>query len=67
VFTTVSRLSKEGERDYAAHFHTIDPNVPLLTKVPLGQWLCTHHYYDDKFVSRNEFYQDFLRTTTAAI
>jgi DNA-binding CsgD family transcriptional regulator len=46
--------------EYAAHYAHIDPRRQLaLTHAP-GQLLACHEHFDARFVSRNEFFQDYL-------
>lgn len=46
--------------DYAAHYAQIDPRRQLaLTQAP-GQLLNCNEHFDSRFVSRNEFFQDYL-------
>ncbi|SBT11167.1 hypothetical protein PROAA_910028 [Candidatus Propionivibrio aalborgensis] len=46
--------------DYAAHYAQIDPRRQLaLTQAP-GQLLNCNEYFDTRFVSRDEFFQDYL-------
>lgn len=53
-------LASDVGPDYAAHYAQIDPRRQLaLTQAP-GQLLNCHEHFDDRFVSRNEFFQDYL-------
>jgi DNA-binding CsgD family transcriptional regulator len=53
-------LPDEVGPDYAAHYAQIDPRRQLaLTQAP-GQLLNCHEHFDDRFVGRNEFFQDYL-------
>lgn len=49
-----------GERDYLAHYFRIDPRLPIGQSSPTGLVVACHDFLDDRFVSRSEFYQDFL-------
>lgn len=53
-------LPGEVGPDYAAHYAGIDPRRQLaLTQAP-GQLLNCNEHFDSRFVSRNEFFQDYL-------
>lgn len=53
-------LPEDVGPDYAAHYATIDPRRQLaLTRTP-GQLLNCNEHFDSRFVSRNEFFQDYL-------
>lgn len=61
AFSSVGRLPLAGEQDYAEHYHAINPNVKALFNMPAGQWAYSHKFFDEAFVRRDEFHQDFLR------
>ncbi len=46
--------------DYANHYIAIDPRQNIIRGAAVNEWLCCHHTHDQKFVARNEFYQDFF-------
>lgn len=46
--------------DYAAHYAHIDPRRGLSMTMAPGQILACHKHFDTRFVSSNEFYQDYL-------
>ena len=46
--------------DYVQRYSQIDPRRARMATVPLGQLARCDHFFDDRFVSRNEFFQDFL-------
>ncbi|MGJ7527577.1 helix-turn-helix transcriptional regulator [Variovorax sp. GB1P17] len=46
--------------DYFRCYHAIDPRVGLAARTPLGQWFHCHEHFDDSFVARDPFYQEFL-------
>lgn len=46
--------------DYVRHFHRIDPRMSFLVPLPTGQWASCHEHFDDDFVAKDPFYQDFL-------
>lgn len=53
-------LPEDVGPDYAAHYAQIDPRRQLaLTQAP-GQLLNCNEHFDSRFVSRNEFFQDYL-------
>lgn len=46
--------------DYVSHYSQIDPRRSRMATVPLGQLARCDQFFDDRFVERNEFFQDFL-------
>lgn len=53
-------LPEDVGPDYAAHYASIDPRRQLaLTQAP-GQLLNCNEHFDSRFVSQNEFFQDYL-------
>lgn len=60
VLSISTGLPQEVGPDYAAHYANIDPRRQLaLTQAP-GQLLNCNEHFDSRFVSRNEFFQDYL-------
>ena len=59
--TQVGQAIEESEanRLYAEHYGAIDPRRVHSMSLPVGDWLVCHRLHDDRFVSSNEFYQDF--------
>ncbi len=51
---------REAATAYQAYFGTIDPRRSVSATAPVGQPVACHHHFDDRFVSRSEFYQDLL-------
>uniref|UniRef100_D5WYU2 Transcriptional regulator, LuxR family n=1 Tax=Thiomonas intermedia (strain K12) TaxID=75379 RepID=D5WYU2_THIK1 len=51
---------REAAAAYQAHFGKIDPRRSISAMAPVGQPVACHHHFDDRFVSRSEFYQDLL-------
>jgi DNA-binding CsgD family transcriptional regulator len=57
---TAGGVSASSEALYIAHYGALDPRVARLDSMAPGEMLvCTEHF-DDRYVSRSEFYQDFL-------
>ena len=52
--------SDEMHARYNAYFGRIDPRREAADKVPVGGVFACQELFDDRFVARNEFYQDFL-------
>lgn len=50
----------EVNSDYVAHYGAIDPRLRLVMTMPVGRTLACHQHFDDAFVRRDEFYNDFL-------
>lgn len=47
--------------DYAAHYAAIDPRQLIAEqKLSTGELLLCHEHFDSRFVSRSEFFQDYL-------
>jgi len=49
-----------AEREYLAHYARIDPRRALTGTKPTGACYACHELLTDRFVAKNEFYQDFL-------
>jgi DNA-binding CsgD family transcriptional regulator len=46
--------------DYLNHWGNVDPRVPMLASLSSCTAAACHHWFDDRFVSGNAYYQDFL-------
>jgi len=46
--------------DYANHFITIDPRQKMIEGAAVNKWLCCNHHFDQSYVNRSEFFQDFF-------
>jgi DNA-binding CsgD family transcriptional regulator/PAS domain-containing protein len=55
-----SLLPAEAEFDYVRTYHRIDPRAGLVIGLAPGQWMHCWEHFDDAFVARDRFYQDFL-------
>ncbi len=44
---------------YRSYYAAIDPRRPIGATAEVGEVRACHWYFDDRFVSRNEFYQDY--------
>ena len=53
-------FSANGAADFANDYFAIDPRTSYFFGGSVGEWRCCHHFFDQNFVDRNEFYQDFL-------
>lgn len=51
---------KAGEQAYLERYAALDPRLELGHRKPTGVGLACHDFFDARFVSRSEFYQDFL-------
>lgn len=60
VLSSSSGLSPLGEIDYVERYAKLDPRAGLAVALPVGQMLVCNHHFDDAYVERSEFYQDFL-------
>lgn len=56
----VGGFPPDGVLAYIREYHAIDPRAALVARLGLGQWISCHHHFDDAFVARDRFYQDFL-------
>lgn len=48
------------ELDYIRFFHTSNPRLLPAMRNGVGKWFHCHEHFDDNFVARNRFYQEFL-------
>jgi DNA-binding CsgD family transcriptional regulator len=55
-----SEASPEAELDYLRTYHRIDPRANLVLGMEPGKWINCWEIFDDDFVARSPFYQDFL-------
>ncbi len=60
VLSVSSGLAVNIGPDYAAHYAGIDPRLQLAFRMPAGASLACHKRFSPSFVSRSEFYQDYL-------
>lgn len=51
---------RDAEDLYRRHYRSIDPRTSLSAASSPGVLIACHDYFDDKYVRRSEFYQDFL-------
>jgi DNA-binding CsgD family transcriptional regulator len=52
--------SPESGLDYIRTYHRIDPRVALQGPWPTKKWLACQEHFDDDYVAKSPFYQDFL-------
>jgi DNA-binding CsgD family transcriptional regulator len=48
-----------GQQEALTYYLRIDPRRVLLSRQAVGSTLLCHEHFDDAFVSRNEFFQDY--------
>ena len=53
-------LPTEGELAYIQRYASIDPRMAVVLQLDPGKWLHCHEMFDDDFVARDPFYQEFL-------
>jgi DNA-binding CsgD family transcriptional regulator len=53
-------LPTEGELAYIQQYASIDPRMAAVLQVDPGKWLHCHEMFDEDFVARDPFYQEFL-------
>lgn len=46
--------------DYARHYCALDPVPKMASGLSLHDWQCSQQQFDQAYVDRSEFYQDFL-------
>ena len=46
--------------DYANYYIAVDPRRNILRDATVHTWLCCHHIFNQNFVGRSEFFQDFF-------
>lgn len=46
---------------YERHYGALDPRRLLVERMPVGTLIADHEHFDEAFVRRDEFYQDYLR------
>lgn len=50
----------ERIRLYDAYYHQVDPVLERALRAPAGQFFASQEFFDDRFIGRSEYYQDFL-------
>ncbi len=45
---------------YSTYYGAIAPCRHLLDGRPVGEWIASHHYFDQAFVRKSEYFNDFL-------
>lgn len=61
VHTVVHGYPDDASVEYARYFHRLDYRARRLLEMPIGAVMQDHLEFDDAFVRRSEYYQDFLR------
>jgi DNA-binding CsgD family transcriptional regulator len=61
VRSDVAGFPAEANDEYVAFYHTVDPRPNLILKLPPGVIAQDHLCFDESFIARSEYYQDFLR------
>ena len=59
-FSAVSDSWLDFISGYHEGYGRIDPHMRATALAPVGQWLVSHQQFDERFVTRSEYYQDFL-------
>jgi DNA-binding CsgD family transcriptional regulator/PAS domain-containing protein len=54
------RCTPEVALDYFRKYHRIDPRTGLVFGGPVGQWIACDEHFDEDYVARSPFYQQFL-------
>lgn len=50
----------EAVVDYLRTWHQLDPRARLVMELGEGEWVNCHEHFDEAFVARSAFYQEFL-------
>lgn len=50
-----------ANEDYERHYGALDPRRLLVERLPVGTLIADHEHFDEAFVRKDEFYQDYLR------
>jgi len=50
----------EAVLDYLCKWHRFDPRARLVMELDEGEWVSCHEHFDNAFVERSAFYQEFL-------
>ncbi|MEQ8659467.1 MAG: helix-turn-helix transcriptional regulator [Gammaproteobacteria bacterium] len=58
---TTDDLGAEPLREYGEHYGQLDPAVGLLENARPGQLFLTQAMFNERYLDRDEFHQDFLR------
>ena len=58
--SVICAFAPDAEQRYAEYYGTIDPRRELLYAKGDAGWLQCHDHFDKLFVSRREFYNEFL-------
>lgn len=53
-------LPTDGELAYIQKYGKIDPRTALALQKEVGEWLHCHEVFNEEFVARDPFYQEFL-------
>lgn len=56
----VGGFPPEAALEYLRRYHRDDPRMGLLVHLQPGQWTSCHDHFNEAWVARNAFYQDFL-------
>lgn len=60
-FSIVDRDELAGaNKQYVTYYAKIDPRTAMGARLPVGEVLACHHHFDEAYVAKSEFYQDFL-------
>lgn len=54
------RRISAAHQAYIDHYGAIDPRGAKSSSLPSGNWILCQEHFDERYVSRSEFYQDYL-------
>jgi DNA-binding CsgD family transcriptional regulator len=46
--------------EYVRHYHRVDPRLAKALPAPAGSWIACEEHFDEAFVGKDRFYQDYL-------
>lgn len=50
----------EAPVEYLRHYHRVDPRLAHHLPAPAGKWMSCEDHFDEAFVAKDPFYQDYL-------
>jgi DNA-binding CsgD family transcriptional regulator len=60
LLVTTSDAGADAPDAYRRHYARIDPYRPLLEVMPANRWTSSADYFDDSFVAKSAFYNEYL-------
>jgi DNA-binding CsgD family transcriptional regulator len=60
LFATAGHSGPDAAEAYRDHYAALDPYRPLIDALPVGGWSSCAAFFDDRFVARSAFYNEYL-------